>query len=327
MRARGQESTPYPDQGWHRSAPKLRARSSAERATPCRAIESISATNPIDVVRLRARELLILEQHEAPAFQAKGPVIVGVEDDPCAARVPWREFNDREVLLIPLRRQFDSDGWMECNDAAGDGLRQACAISLVVHLMSIAPRRHRASLRRSRTTDRLACADRLLSARARLYCCSVNQQREPDFEYNWRVFDEVVVYTRDLVGSDGTDDLGYVHGGRIGVYDVEPLNPRARSINVVAEQFFVVTVGEDGGRWDLSYTDEDIALARRIIAATVAGRIEERKAVGRSHVVVTFEDGETIGETGYSGCALLLVPQPGWTRWGDRIRYEPYRSS
>jgi hypothetical protein len=155
----------------------------------------------------------------------------------------------------------------------------------------------------------------------------VNEQRDPAFEDNWRVFDEVVAYTRNLVGSDGTEDLGYVHGGRIGVYDVEPLNPRARRINVIAEQFFIVTVGDDGGRWELSYTDEDVALARRIIAATVAGRIEERKAFGRSHVVVTFEDGETIGETGYSGCASLLVPQPGWTRWGDRIRYEPYRSS
>ena len=155
----------------------------------------------------------------------------------------------------------------------------------------------------------------------------MNQQREPDFEDNWRVFDEVVAYTRDLVGSDGTEDLGYVHSGRIRVYDVEPLNPRARRINVIAEQIFIVTVGDDGGRWELSYTDEDIALARRIIAATVAGRVEERRAFGRSRVVVRFEEGETIGETGYSGCASLLVPQPGWTRWGERIRYEPYRSS
>ncbi|RZS68705.1 hypothetical protein EV187_1140 [Agromyces ramosus] len=85
-----------------------------------------------------------------------------------------------------------------------------------------------------------------------------------------------------------------------------------------------MTVGDDGGRWELSYTDEDIALARRIIAAAVAGRIEERKAFGRSRVVVTFEDGETIGETGYSGCASLVVPQPGWTRWGEGIRYEPF---
>jgi hypothetical protein len=155
----------------------------------------------------------------------------------------------------------------------------------------------------------------------------VNEEREPDFEENWRVSDAVVAYTRDLVGSDGTHDLGYVQGGRIGIYDVEPTNPRARPINVIAEQFFIVTVGDDGGRWELSYSDEDIALARRIIAATVAGRIEERRALGRSRVIVTLEDGEMIGETGYSGCASLLVPQPGWTRWGETTHYEPYRSS
>jgi hypothetical protein len=165
-----------------------------------------------------------------------------------------------------------------------------------------------------------------LSLFAGLYSCVVHEEREPEFEESWRVFDSIVAYTRDLVGSDGTDDLGYVHGGRIGVYHVEPANPRARSIDVIAEQFFIVTVGDDGGRFELSYSDKDIALARRIIAATVAGRIEERRALGRSRVIVTLEDGETVGETGYAGCASLLVPQPGWTRWGETTRYEPYRS-
>lgn len=95
------------------------------------------------------------------------------------------------------------------------------------------------------------------------------------------MFDEVITFTRDLVGSHGTEDLGYIQGGRTGVFDVEPVNPRARRINIIAEQFFIVTVGDDGGRWELSYSDEDIRLARRIIAATVAGRVEERRAFGR----------------------------------------------
>jgi hypothetical protein len=106
-----------------------------------------------------------------------------------------------------------------------------------------------------------------------------------------------------------------------------PSTPPARRINVIAEQFFVVTVGDDGGRWELTYSDEDVGLVRRIIAAAVAGRVEERRAFGRSRVVVTFEDGETVHETGYSRCASLLVPQPGWARWGEVIRYEPYRMS
>jgi hypothetical protein len=53
----------------------------------------------------------------------------------------------------------------------------------------------------------------------------VDQEREPAFEDNWRVFDAVIAYTRDLVGPNGTEDLGYIHGGRIGVFDVEPVNP------------------------------------------------------------------------------------------------------
>lgn len=155
----------------------------------------------------------------------------------------------------------------------------------------------------------------------------MDQEREPDFADNWQVFDEVVAYTRDLVGSDGIYELGYVHNGRIGVFDVEPVNPRARHINVISEQFFIVTVGDDGGRWELGYSEDDVTLARRIIAAGVAGRVEECFAFGRSRVTVTFEDGETAHETGYSGCASLFVPQPGWTRWGQRKQYEPYHSS
>ena len=152
----------------------------------------------------------------------------------------------------------------------------------------------------------------------------MDQGRSSQFDDNWRVFDDVVASTTELVGSTATYDLGYVHDGRIGVFDVVPRNPRARRINVIAEQFFIVTVGDDGGRWELSYSDDDVALARDIIAATVAGRVSERSAFGRSRVVVTLEGGGTVHETGYSGCASLLVPQPGWTRWGRLTDYEPY---
>jgi hypothetical protein len=41
----------------------------------------------------------------------------------------------------------------------------------------------------------------------------VDQEREPAFEDNWRVFDSVIAYTRDLVGPSGTEVLGYIHGG------------------------------------------------------------------------------------------------------------------
>ena len=153
----------------------------------------------------------------------------------------------------------------------------------------------------------------------------MSPHRSSQFDDNWRVFDDVVGYTKELVGSDGTFDLGYLSNGRIGTFDVEPNNPLARRINVIAEQFFIVTVGDNGGRWEMSYSEDDVTLGRRIIAATVAGRVQERSAFGRSQVVVTLDDGDTVRETGYSGCASLFVPQPGWTRWGRLTKYEPYR--
>jgi len=39
--------------------------------------------------------------------------------------------------------------------------------------------------------------------------------------------------------------------------------------------------------------------------------------------LLTMEDGERVSETGYSGCAALLVPLPGWTRWGEVKTFEP----
>jgi hypothetical protein len=153
----------------------------------------------------------------------------------------------------------------------------------------------------------------------------MDEERAPQFEGNWRVFDEVVAYTKGLVGSAGTFDLGYFENGQIGVFDVEPINPLARSINVIAEQFFIVTVGDNGGRWEMTYSEDDVRLGRRIIAATVAGQVHERSAFGRSQAVVTLDDGETVRQTGYSGCLPLLVPQPGWTLWGRLTEYEPYR--
>ena len=156
------------------------------------------------------------------------------------------------------------------------------------------------------------------------YSDAVSEERAPEFEDHWRAFDAVVAYTHELVGGAATYDLGYVANGAIGVLDVTPTNVRARPISLIAEQYFTVTVGDNGGRWELSYSDDDIDLVRGIIDATVAGRVEERSALGRSRVTVTLGDGRTRHETGYFGCATLLVPQLGWTRWGKLTSYEPY---
>lgn len=153
----------------------------------------------------------------------------------------------------------------------------------------------------------------------------MSSERSPLFDENWRVFDEVVAYTRRLVGQAGTEELNYLVSVRIGEYSVTPNNPRATWISIIAEQWLIVTVGGFGGRWELDYTDEHRELACRIIASAVDGRVEERRAFARSRVTVTFEDGTVKRSTVYDGCGSLLVPQPGWTLWGRRTTFEPYR--
>jgi len=152
----------------------------------------------------------------------------------------------------------------------------------------------------------------------------VADTRDPEFDAEWRAFDAIIASTRALVGDTASLEVGYLHGGRIGYCEVEPRNPRARAISLIAEQWLIVTVGDNGGRFELNYTPEHLDLARRIVEATVAGRLQERSAAGRSRVTLTLDDGEQIGETGLSGCATLFMPLPGWKRWGELKTYEAY---
>jgi hypothetical protein len=138
-----------------------------------------------------------------------------------------------------------------------------------------------------------------------------------------RAVDELVEYARSLVGGSASVERRGV-GGLLPALWIEPVNPRARSVWVGAEQWLVVQLGEQGGRWELGYEDSDMSLAKGLIAAAFAGRVVERVALARSRVTVTLEDGETLSETGYDGCLASLVPLPGWPRWGREIVFEPY---
>ena len=95
-------------------------------------------------------------------------------------------------------------------------------------------------------------------------------------------------------------------------------------MSIIGEQWLVVQLGEQGGRWELDYEDADLSLARKLIEAAYAGRVVERLAFARSRVTVTFEDGETDSETGYVGCLSGLWPLPGWKKWGREMVFEPY---
>lgn len=159
-----------------------------------------------------------------------------------------------------------------------------------------------------------------------------------DFLEQARAMRELLAYLRSLVGDsaavtahdhwatgpDGSVDRSRLPSIRSVV--VRPHNPGALAVGLTCEQWIVVEAGQVGGRWELGYEGADVARAKRLLDAAVAGRVAETFALGRSRVVVTLADGSTETETGYQGCLTSLVPLPGWKRWGRTTQYEPYQS-
>lgn len=86
----------------------------------------------------------------------------------------------------------------------------------------------------------------------------------------------------------------------------------------------VLGVGEEGGRWEFAADDDGLAFLEDVVRSTIAGRITEVLAPGRSRVVVVLADGSHEAETGYGGLRGCL-PIPFWRRWSREIRYLPYR--
>jgi hypothetical protein len=137
-------------------------------------------------------------------------------------------------------------------------------------------------------------------------------------------FADLAAYAEGLTGATAAvivrrmaDDYPFI--------EITPHLDGARCVRLVADQWVVLEVeGGPGGRWELDYGEEGIAFARMALEAVVRGRVEERLAFGRSEVALTFQDGSIHRETGYEGCLTLLVPLPGWRRWGEVRRALPY---
>ena len=143
----------------------------------------------------------------------------------------------------------------------------------------------------------------------------------PDLQ---RTLDRLESFARTLAGSSAVISRDDLNGGRILTLHVEPSNPRARAIAVVCEQFLIVQIGTNGGRWELGYGDDDIVIAQNLIKAAIAGRVSERFAAGRSRVDVTFEDGTTVSETGVTSWEAPFFRRRGRTSWDREVHYEPY---
>ena len=108
---------------------------------------------------------------------------------------------------------------------------------------------------------------------------------------------------------------------------LQPVNPESVPVSwMLFGDEIVLEVGRlyRGGRWELDRSIEDVHFVERVVNAAVAGKVTETSALARSRVEVTFEDGQVVRETGYEGCRAVLVPLPGWRRWGRVAHYEPY---
>ncbi|GGL92816.1 hypothetical protein GCM10009706_34140 [Curtobacterium citreum] len=168
---------------------------------------------------------------------------------------------------------------------------------------------------------------------------SVADESSPDFLEQTAAMQELLPYLRALVGdtaeitpenywaSDPDGQGSNDEAPSIRTVYVQPHNVAALTFEIICEQWIVVDLGQIGGRWELGYEDDDIAHAKRLVEAAVAGRVIETFALGRSRVTATFSDGTSETETGYEGCLTSLVVLPGWTRWGRTIQYEPYRAA
>lgn len=139
-----------------------------------------------------------------------------------------------------------------------------------------------------------------------------------------RTVDSLEEYVRNLVGASASLQRSSYNEGRISILTVAPLNPKARRLAVIGQQWLQIEAGEHGGRWELDYTDEDVERARDIIEAVTRGRVVELMSLGRSEVSVTLATGEHVTETGYSS-GLGWLPIPGWRARARTVSYEPYQ--
>lgn len=140
-----------------------------------------------------------------------------------------------------------------------------------------------------------------------------------------RTVDVLERWVRELAGTSALLERTSYAGG-LNMLSVSPLNPKARRLNVIGQQWLQVEAGEHGGCWELSYTADDIELARQIIEAVIHGRVVELVFLRRSEVRVELSNGQQVSQTGY-GTGLGWLPIPGWRRRARTVIYEPYRST
>lgn len=134
---------------------------------------------------------------------------------------------------------------------------------------------------------------------------------------------DLATFTTELAGTAAAVEVVDITASCPGL-SVAPAAGAGQKIDVIAEQWLIVCVGS--GRWELDYDVESLATARALIRAVVAGAGRRTSALGRSATELDRGAGRPLVSVGYDGCLFLLVPQPGWRRWGRREEFVPYQS-
>ncbi|HEX6953336.1 MAG TPA: hypothetical protein VF156_00535 [Agromyces sp.] len=90
-------------------------------------------------------------------------------------------------------------------------------------------------------------------------------------EHERSIVGDLAEFTRALCGTRAVVTESSSFEAHIPTLNVIPRRRGAKGISIIGEQQIVLTVGR-GLRWELDYTDNDVAEARKIIRAVVEGR-------------------------------------------------------
>ena len=116
-----------------------------------------------------------------------------------------------------------------------------------------------------------------------------------------------------VVSGDDSDELP--------VLIIQPEQADAAGVWIVADDLMDVQIGDSAARWELPWSNLSRTQLRAMIEAVITVKVSETFALRRVAVSLLVDDDGTTSATVYQNL-WILVPQPGWRRWGCRKRIE-----
>ncbi|WP_188656499.1 hypothetical protein [Micrococcus flavus] len=142
--------------------------------------------------------------------------------------------------------------------------------------------------------------------------------------------EDLVAHVRSACGDAAAVSLerGQGPGARLMFLGVEPHRAEAEGLSIafgLADEEHTTVVEltvllDGGGRWEIGVEDRDLAFARQVVDAVVAGRVTVQEGKGRSETTLILADGSRT-----SSSVGSLLPRPGWRARTPVRRCAPYR--